>query len=405
MTAEPTVHLRAGRDRSVRRRHPWVFSGAVARVTGDPAPGTTVLVRDDAGAALGRAAWSPQSQLVARMWTFQPDERVDEAFVAARVTAAAARRAPLGVRTNAARLVFSESDGVPGCTVDRYGPVAVCQLLSAGADHHREAIADALAALPGITSVVERSEAAVRAKEGLPPVTGLLRGDDVASSPSAEDGVPVTEDGRTYLVDVGTGHKTGFYLDQRDNRTLVAGLARDRHVLDVCSFTGGFTVAALQGGAASVTAVDSSGPALAQARRTVAAAGGAGDVTVTFVEADAFSELRRLRREHAGPPFDLIVLDPPKLAASQQQVDRATRAYKDLNLQAFHLLAPGGLLVTFSCSGSVDAALFQKVVFGAALDAGRDAQVVGRLTQAGDHPVLLSFPEAEYLKGLVCQAV
>jgi 23S rRNA (cytosine1962-C5)-methyltransferase len=392
---EPTLHLRAGRERSLRRHHPWIFGGAVARVQGNPAPGSTVLVRDDRGEVLGRAAYSPSSQIVGRMWTFDADERVDDAFVAARVTASADRRRPLGARTDAARLVFSESDGFPGLIVDRYGSVAVCQLLSAGADRWRSVVAEALASIEGVEAVVERSEAAVRKKEGLPPTTGVLHG-------TPPDTLAVHEDGRRYLVDVATGHKTGFYLDQRDNRSAVAAIARDRTVLDVCSFTGGFTMAALQGGAASVTAIDSSGPALAQAARTLEAAGWA--ERAEMVEADAFKELRR--RQHLdGPRPDMIVLDPPKLAASQGQVDRATRAYKDLNLQAFRLLEPGGVLVTFSCSGAVDAALFQKVVFGAALDTGRDVQVIGRLTQASDHPVLLAFPEAEYLKGLVCLVV
>ncbi len=377
----------------MRRRHPWVFAGAVARVSGDPAPGDTVLVRSAEGEPLGRAAYSPSSQIVARMWTFDPAECVDDAFIAGRVARAAGLRAGLAGRTDAVRLVFAENDGLPGVIVDRYGAVAVCQLLSAGAERWRDAIADAVAALPGVGAVVERSDAAVRGKEGLGPVSGLLRGTEPGE-------VTVVEDGRRYLVDVDAGHKTGFYLDQRDNRTVVQALARDARVLDVCAFTGGFSVAAWRGGARSVVTVDSSRPALVLAARNLQANGAPPS---QLVEADAFAELRRRRSQ--GERFDLIVLDPPKLATSAAQVRKASRAYKDLNLQAFGLLEPGGCLVTFSCSGAVDDALFQKIVFGAALDAGREVQVVGRLTQAADHPVLLSFPEGAYLKGLVCRVV
>jgi 23S rRNA (cytosine1962-C5)-methyltransferase len=391
---EPTLVLKAGRSKALRRCHPWVFSGAVARVTGDPAPGDTVAVYDDTGGALGRAAYSPSSQIAARMWTFDPSERVDDDWIAHRVMASAARREHLAIRTDAARLVFAESDGLPGVILDRYGDVAVLELTSAGADRWRPVLAAAAAALPGVVSVIERSDVDVRTKEGLQPRTGLLSGEEPAEA------VEVHEDGRRFGVDVRLGHKTGFYLDQRDNRALVAGLARGRRVLDVCSYTGGFGVAAYDGGAVDVVSIDSSAAALGAAasnrRRN-------GQPVTGLVRADAFDHLRALRRE--GASADLIVLDPPKLAASESQVARAARAYKDLNLQAFHLLAPGGLLVTFSCSGAVGEDLFQKIVAGAALDARRDAQVVGRLSQAEDHPVLLSFPESAYLKGLVCRVI
>ena len=389
-TVEPTVVLRKGRERSLLRRHPWVFGGAVQHTTGEPEPGDTVLVVAADGRALARAAYSPLSQIVARAWTFDADEAVDAAFVAERVTAAAARRAHLTTRTDAVRLVFAESDGLPGVIADRYGPWVVVELTSTGADRWRDAIADALSALAGVAGVYERSDVAVREREGLSPRAGVLRG------PEPPRRITVTEDGRRYEVDVRAGHKTGFYLDQRDNRTTVARLAAGRRVLDVFAYTGGFSVAAYAGGAAEVTTVDSSGPALASAAANLAANGFPTD---RLVEADAFAELRRRRALHEE--FDLVVVDPPKLANRADQVDKASRAYKDANLQAFRLLSPGGVLVTFSCSGAVDDALFQKIVFGAALDAGRDAWIVGKLGQAEDHPIALTYPEAGYLKGLV----
>jgi 23S rRNA (cytosine1962-C5)-methyltransferase len=391
---EPALSLRAGRERSLRRRHPWVFSGSVESVAGDPAHGDTVLVLSAGGEALGRGAYSPASQIRARMWTFEPDAVVDEAWICARVAASSRRRADLSARTDAARLVFAESDGLPGVVADRYGPWVVVELTSAGADRWREPVADALAALPGVEGVFERSGQEVRRLERLPPRRGVLRG---AAPPGL---VQIEEDGATYLVDVAGGHKTGFYLDQRESRRFVRDVAAGRRLLDVCTYTGGFAVAAARGGAATITAIDSSHAALELAARNLRA----NDVAdADLLEVDAFAGLRDLVRE--GARYDLIVLDPPKLAQRAEHVVRATRAYKDLNLHALRLLAPDGVLVTFSCSGHVDARLFQKVVAGAALDAGREVQVVARLTQATDHPVLMSFPEGEYLTGLALRIV
>ena len=393
MAAEPTLTLRSGRERSVLRRHPWIFSGAVARVTGEPEPGATVVVLAADGRVLGRAAYSPSSQLVGRMWTFDADETVDESFFSGRVARAAARRSQLAARTDAVRLVFAESDGLPGVVADRYGPWVVVELTSAGADHWRDALGDAFTALPGVQGVYERSDIAMRAREGLAEQVGLLRGDDPPAT------VEIVEDGRRYGVDVRAGHKTGFYLDQRDNRALVqarvAALPGAR-VLDVFAYTGGFSVAAGLGGAGEVVTVDSSKPSLEHAAANLERNGLA---TSGIREADAFSELRRLRA--VCERFDVIVLDPPKLAARADQVDKASRAYKDANRVALGLLTHGGLLATFSCSGAVDEALFQKIVFGAALDAGVDARIVQRLGQAEDHPIALTFPEAAYLKGLL----
>jgi 23S rRNA (cytosine1962-C5)-methyltransferase len=390
----PRLTLRPSRERSLLRRHPWIFSGGVARVDGDPEPGTTVEVRAADGQSLGFAAYSPASQIRARMWTFDPAEQVDAAFVAARIAASAARRAHLlSSGTDSARIVFSEADGVPGLIADRYGDTVVCQLTTAGADAWRDVIADALAALPGVACVYERSDADVREREGLGPRVGLLRGSE--PSPSL-----VAHEGRwQFAVDVAGGHKTGFYLDQREARTAVAAHAAGRSVLNVFAYTGAFSAIAAGSGATSVTSIDSSGPAFDVARRN----GELNGVDIgELMEADAFTALRGLRDRARS--YDLILLDPPKLANTEQQLDKATRAYKDLNLLACKLLAPGGMLMTWSCSGAMTMDLFQKVVAGAALDAKRTVRIVGRLHQPSDHPVPLAFPEAEYLKGLILEA-
>lgn len=394
MSSTPSLWLRPDRDRSLLRRHPWVFSGAVARVEGSPAPGATVSVRSADGTVLGYAAYSPESQIRARMWTFDPAVTVDEAHVAGAVRAAADRRSDLlSGGTDSARLVFSEADDVPGLVADRYGDTVVCQFTTAGGDAWREVLADALFALPGVECVYERSDAEVREREGLQPRVGLLRG----SAPSPE--LVANEAGFRFAVDVAGGHKTGFYLDQRNARAEVARLAAGRRVLNVFSYTGAFSVIAAARGAASVTSIDSSGPALAVAARNGELNGvDVGELT----EADAFTALRGLRDR--ARQYDLICLDPPKLANSERQIDKASRAYKDLNLLALKLLAPGGVLLTWSCSGAMTMDLFQKVVAGAALDARRSARIIGRLHQPADHPVPLAFPEAEYLKGLVLQA-
>lgn len=389
---EPTLTLRPGRDKSVRRLHPWIFSGGVASVAGDPRPGDTVRVLSSSGESLGRAAYSPTSQLRARMWTHDDDTAVDADLIARRVVASSARRSALASITDAHRVVFSEADGVPGVIADRYGNTIVVQLGSAGADAWRDTVADALIGLPGVECVFERSDIDSREREGLAPVVGVLRG----SSPRD---VVIHERELRYEVAFTSGQKTGFYLDQRDARTAIAAIATGRRVLNAFSYTGAFGVVAARNGAASVTSIDSSGPALHSARRNEAL----NDVEHgEQIEGDAFAELRRLRDR--ARRYDLILLDPPKLAPTEAQVERASRAYKDLNLTAAKLLAPGGIMMTFSCSGGMSAELFQKVVAGAALDAKRTLRVVGRLDQPSDHPVPLSFPEARYLKGLILEA-
>jgi 23S rRNA (cytosine1962-C5)-methyltransferase len=384
--------LKPGREKSLKRRHPWVFSGAVAKVQGQPGPGETVAIGSATGEFLAVAAYSPQSQIVARVWAWE-DRAIDGAFFSRRIERAVEqRRTVLDTDTDAMRLVHGESDGLPGVVADRYGDTVVLQLTSAGAERWREVIADALLEVSGASRIWERSDAEVRALEGLAPVIAALRG---AREPAR---IAISEQGLQFEIDLEHGHKTGFYLDQRDNRRRVRTLARGRDVLDGFCYSGGFALNALAGGARSVTAVDSSADALALAR------GNAELNKLTqaeWLEGDVFQLLRRFRDQRRN--FDLVVLDPPKFAPTAAHAEKAARAYKDINLLAFKLLRPGGLLATFSCSGGVSADLFQKIIAGAALDAGADAQIIERLGPGADHPVALNFPEGDYLKGLVCR--
>jgi len=391
--AGPVVRLKPGRERSLRHRHPWIFSGAIEAVEGDPASGDTVNVIAADSTVLARAAFSPSSQIRARVWSFDPRTPIDAAFFRQRVDRAVAARAAMqdDLHTGC-RLVHGESDGLPGVIADRYGEVVVVQLSAAGAERWRDAIVDALAAATGAACVYERSDAEVRTLEGLLPRTGVLRGDLPAPVGFAEDGL-------LFNVDVVAGQKTGFYLDQRDNRRAVRTLAAGREMLNVFCYTGSFTLAALAGGARHVTSLDSSGGALAQASENLARNPALDGDRAEWLEADAFAQLRKFR--DAARSFDLIVLDPPKFAPTAAHAERASRAYKDINLWALKLLRPGGLLATFSCSGGIDADLFRKIVAGAALDAGADAAIIGRFGPSADHPVALAFPEGDYLKGLL----
>jgi 23S rRNA (cytosine1962-C5)-methyltransferase len=392
-----TLILHPGKEKSVLRRHPWLFSGAVARLDGRARPGDTVDVVSHDGRPLGRAAWSPASQIRARMWSFAADETIDHAFFKRRVAASVARRDALPelAGQQGLRLIHAESDGLPGIIADRYGDTVVVQLTTVGADKWRAAIADSLQKATGCARIYERSDVEVRSLEGLEAVTGWLHGG------APEGGIVIAENDVRMAVDIVGGHKTGFYLDQRENRRRVAKLARDRRVLNCFCYTAGFSLQALAGGAREVVSVDSSGPALATAQRNLALNPQLDATRAIWREADVFAELRSLRA--AGERYELVILDPPKFANTAAHADRAARAYKDINLHAMQLLAPGGLLMTYSCSGGVDAELFRKIVAGAALDAGRTARIVQHLHGAADHPVDLAFPEGEYLKGLLLQ--
>jgi len=390
------VRVRAGKERSLLRRHPWVFEGSIAGGRADS--GETVRVEAADGRFLAWAAYSPQSSIRLRAWSFDEHERIDAAFFARRIERAVAMRARLAVASDAVRLVHGEADGLPGLVVDRYCDTLVAQFLAAGVERWKGAIADALLSHTGAARLYERSDTAARGREGLPAATGWLRGGgDAPSSTELE----IDEHGWRFAVDVASSHKTGFYLDQRDNRRLFAELVRHfgvERVLNCHCYTGGFSIAALAGGARHVLAVDSSAPALARAEANVRLNGM--DAARHEVACDDVNDrLRSLL--HEKRTFDAIVLDPPKLAPTVAHAERAARAYKDINRLALMLLAPGGLLVTFSCSGGIDAGLFHKIVAGAGIDADVDGFFHARLAAAPDHPMTIEFPEGEYLKGLV----
>jgi len=396
MQNNPVLILKPGREKSLLRRHPWVFSGAIDRLDGSPASGETVEIRSSRGEFLARAAFSPSSQIRARAWTFE-DEPVDSDLLKRQILAAIQFRSSASMThdTDAYRLIHAESDGLPGLIVDRYADTLVVQFLSAGAEFWRQAITDLLLELTGLTKIFERSDADVRQLEGLPARIGPLRG-------GSPEKCIITENGLQFNVDLAGGHKTGFYLDQRLNRQRVRGLSANRDVLDCFCYSGGFSLNALAGGARSALSVEASADALGLCRENASLNGFPTD-RHTLLEGDVFQVLRKFRDEARS--FDLIVLDPPKFAPTAAQAEKAARGYKDINLLGFKLLRPGGLLVTFSCSGGVDAALFQSIVASAALDAGVQAQIIEHLFQAPDHPVALNFPEGAYLKGLVCRKV
>jgi 23S rRNA (cytosine1962-C5)-methyltransferase len=394
MTQEARIVLKAGREKSLRHRHPWVFSGAVDRVEGDPAMGDTVVVVAHDGSFLARAGYCPQSQIRARVWSFDPAQQVDAAYLARLLSASLARRGAMRPGSNAMRLVHGESDGLPGLVADRYDDTIVVQILSASAERWRDFWGPALVELTGAKRVFERSDVEVRMLEGLAPRVGPL----VAGPPSP---IRIEEDGIAYEVDVAAGQKTGFYLDQRDNRALAATLAQGGSVLNAFCYTGGFSLAAMRGGASWVTSIDTSEEALAAAQRNVGI-NALEESKGEWVAADVFAYLRRLRDQ--AKHFDLIILDPPKFAPTEKHVPKAARAYKDINLWAMKLLAPGGHLLTFSCSGAVSIDLFHKIIAGAAADAKVDLQIRRHLQASIDHPSSIHFPEGEYLKGLWLQA-
>jgi 23S rRNA (cytosine1962-C5)-methyltransferase len=397
--SEPAVLLKPGKEKSLRRRHPWVYATAVAEVTGNPAGGATVAVRSSDGTWLGWAAFSPASSIRARVWSFDQADHIDGNWMKERIREAVAARAALLDAGNAVRLVFGESDRLPGLIVDRYADQLVTQFQSAGADAWREALIEALVEVTGCRNVFDRSDSAIRAREGLAAISGVLAGDD------PPDAIEVQEHGMKFHVDVRRGHKTGYYIDQRDNRRLArelasrfsAGRGRGARALNCFCYTGGFSVSMLLGGAASVHSIDSSADAVRRAKEHVEL-NGLDTSAATWEEADVFDALRALKG--ASAEYDLIVLDPPKFASSHHHVDRAARAYKDINLNALRLLAPGGSLLSFSCSGAIDVDLFQKIVAGAVIDSRVDAWLVQRLAAGSDHPLLMTVPESEYLKGV-----
>ncbi len=403
--SEAVAVVRPGKDKAIQRQHPWIFSGAIARLDGSPADGDLITVRSSSGQFLARGYWNGQSSIRIRLLTWDESEAVDETYWRRRLERAIrARHVENRINQhgtpNAYRLVNAENDGLPGLVVDRYGDWLVIQALTLGIDTRKEMIAGLLADLLNPAGIYERSDVDIRDKEGLPPHTGILKGKEPPEL------IEIDENGRRFMIDVRRGHKTGFYLDQRENRAAVGEWFRwdedadQRVVLNTFAYTGGFAVYALASLVKRVINIDTSADALNLARRNMALNGFAVS-DEDFVVGDVFQVLRSYRDQ--GQQFDMIILDPPKFAQSARQVESASRGYKDINWLAFRLIKPGGVLVTFSCSGAIDADLFQKIVFGALVDSGREAQIIHYLAQASDHPVALTFPEGAYLKGLVCR--
>lgn len=391
-----TLILKPDREKSLLRRHPWIFSGAIKSVTGHPDPGETVKVLTSGGDYIGLCSFNPESSISGRMWTFE-EEVINREFFLSKMRIAINIRKDLhflNQLNTSCRLIHAESDGIPGLIVDQYGNYLVAQFLTAGIEKWKTEIIDGLIELTAINNIYERSDVDVRRLEGLEEKTGLLNGEE----PNAQIGI--LEDGNSFLVDIKHGQKTGFYIDQRENRIKLAEFTMDKSVLNCFCYTGGFTAYALRGGAKSVLSIDSSEEAIEIAKENVRI-NGFDSKQADWITGDVFKELRLLRDR--GMKFDVIVLDPPKFASTTAQVPSAARGYKDINLLAFKLLNTGGTLFTFSCSGGVSRELFQKIVADAALDAGIRASIIGHLSQGPDHPIALNFPEGEYLKGLICK--
>lgn len=388
------IVLKAGKEKSLKNRHPWIFSGAIQKA---PNASGTYVVEDHKNQFLGLAYYNPESSLAARVVSFKEGENWDRATLKHRLASAYERRkSTLSKTQSAARIVASESDLIPGLIVDLYGPAVVFQILTAGIEALRPILIELIEEVFAPSFIIERSDEAIRTKEGLMERKEILKGELPA------EGIEIFEDGIKMLIDVWNGHKTGFYLDQRTNRQRIRGYAKGRRVLNCFSYTGGFSLAALMGGASEVISVDESRPALDISERNVTLNALSSEQHHT-VQADVFKYLRTLR--DAGEKFDLIVMDPPKFISDRKHIDRACRGYKDLNLIALQLLNENGILATFSCSGLLSRDLFQKVIFGAAVDAQCELQVLDHLSQSDDHPVLLTFPESLYLKGLICRKI
>ncbi len=394
----PRLVLAKGREKSLLRRHPWVFSGAVARIEGKVNLGETIDIVDAHGKWLARAAYSPASQICARVWSFDRNEKIDTDFFIRRLEQAQLWRDWLAARDglDSYRLIAGESDGLPGVTIDRFSHFLVLQLLSAGADYQRPLLVEALQKLYPECSIYERSDVAVRKKEGLPLTQGPISGE----LPPAL--LAIEEHGMKLLVGIQQGHKTGYYLDQRDSRFATRGYVENKRVLNCFSYTGGFAVSALMGNCRQVVSVDTSQEALDIARQNVEL--NQLDLSkAEFLRDDVFKLLRKYR--DSGEKFDVIIMDPPKFVENKNQLSGACRGYKDINMLACQLLNPGGILMTFSCSGLMTTDLFQKIIADAALDAGRELQFIEQFRQAADHPVIASYPEGLYLKGFACRVI
>ena len=390
-----SVILKKSADSFIKRKHPWIFSGAIEKVQGMPSNGETVQILASDKKLVGFGSYSPKSQIRVRVWSFNPEEKIDPDFFKRKiVNASELREKSIATSiTNAYRIINAESDGLPGLIVDKYSDFLVCQFLSAGAEYHKEIIVEILEDIFKPAGIFERSDVEVRTKENLEPTQGILKGNE------PDELIEIKENGLKFFVDIKNGHKTGFYLDQRDNRKIISEFAKDKTVLNCFSYTGGFSVYALSAGAEKVTQIESSSSVLDLSLKNFELNILPGS-SIENINGDVFEVLRKFRDERRT--FNLIILDPPKFAESASQIQKASRGYKDINLLAIKLLNPGGTLFTFSCSGHISQELFQKIVADAAIDSGREIKIIKQLTQAADHPVSLNFPEGLYLKGLVC---
>jgi len=390
------VILKQGREKSVNNRHPWIFSGAISRVEGNPSNGDVVDVWNSKARFVARGIYNEKSQIQVRILTWNPNDTINEDFWRRRIRRALAGRQALieAPDTDAFRLVYSEADGVPGFIADQYGTWLVVQFLSMAAERYRQAILDVLVDLVAPQGIYDRSEGEAREKEGLVSVTGPVWGE------VPPDMIEIAENGHTFLVDIKLGQKTGFYLDQRENRQKVSKYFPNKEILNAFAYTGAFSVYAAHAEAKSIMNVDSSERSLQIAERNMRR-NGFGDREDVYAVADVFEIMRAYRDNNWK--FDVVILDPPKFAHSKRHVEKATQGYKDINLLGMKLIKPGGVLISFSCSGAVSPDLFQKVLFGAAVDSGRHVQIIERLSQGSDYPILLTYPESEYLKGLVCR--
>jgi 23S rRNA (cytosine1962-C5)-methyltransferase len=393
-----SVILKKAADRFIKRKHPWIFSGAIEKVEGNPLNGQTVQIFTSEKKLIGNGSFSPSSQIRVRVWSFDPNETIDSDFFRKKILDASEVRKQFinESATNAYRIINSESDGLPGLIVDRYADFLVCQFLSSGVEFFKKTIVEILNDTFKPNGIFERSDVEVRTKEGLQPVKGLLKGT------IPDDLIEVQESGFKFLVDIKNGHKTGFYLDQRDNRLLVSEFAKGKNVLNCFSYTGGFSVYALAAGANKVTQIEASSSAIELSVKNIEL-NNLNSSLLESINGDVFEVLRKFRDERKT--FDVIILDPPKFTESASQIQKASRGYKDINLLASKLLNPGGILFTFSCSGHISQELFQKIVADAALDSGRDVKIIKQLTQSSDHPFSTNFPEGLYLKGLICSVM
>ena len=391
----PSVKLKKGRDKSVNRKHPWIFSGAIDSVKNISTNGETVEIISSDGKLLGCGSYSSHSQISVRVLSFNPTDIIDKDFFQKRIENAVEFRKQIinAESTNAYRVINAESDYIPGLIVDKYSDFLVCQFLSAGSEYWKKDIVEILSNYFKPTGIFERSDVEVREKEGLHQSKGILYGN------KTKELIEVMENGNKFLVDINLGHKTGFYLDQRDNRKLLEEYSSEKEILNCFSFTGGFSVYALKSGASKVVNVESSSEALFLAEKNFAL-NCIDSSKYENVQDDVFKYLRKLR--DTKKQFDVIILDPPKFAESVSQIEKASRGYKDINLLALKLLKKNGVLFTFSCSGHIVPDLFNKIIADAATDAGREVHIFKYLTQSPDHTMLTSFPEGLYLKGLVC---